>query len=70
MFYASGATRVLADEKSANNNHSIDAVRTLALSTDPLLPSDKPDWVAVKDSLDGNVHRISVSTELLDSEEA
>ncbi|MCY2973679.1 MAG: hypothetical protein NTW52_03315 [Planctomycetota bacterium] len=36
----------------------------------PLYSDDKPDWVAAPDVLDGNVHRVTFTTELLESEEA
>jgi hypothetical protein len=38
--------------------------------SDPLYSDDKPNWVAASDVLDGNVHRVTFSTELLESEEA
>ncbi len=40
------------------------------LKSDPLYTDDRPDWVATPDVLDGNVHRVTFSTELLESEEA
>jgi hypothetical protein len=39
-------------------------------NTDPLYSDDKPEWVATPDVLTGNIHRVSFSTELLESEEA
>jgi len=41
-----------------------------SLTSEPLLPSDKPDWVAAADRLDGNIHRLSVATEPMDSRDA
>ena len=45
------------DENSAGNG----------LRSQPLLPNDHPEWVAQVDRVDGEVHRISVATELSNS---
>ncbi len=34
------------------------------LSSQPLLPDDRPDWVAQADSVEGEPHRIAIGTEL------
>ncbi len=36
-------------------------------SSQPLLPEDHPDWVALADSVDGEIHRIAIGTELASS---
>jgi len=36
-------------------------------ASQPLLPEDRPDWVAQPDSVDGDIHRIAIGTELASS---
>ncbi len=37
------------------------------LASQPLLPDDRPDWVAQADRVDGAIHRIAIATELSSS---
>jgi len=41
-----------------------------SLTSEPLLPLDKPDWVASADRIDGNIHRLTVATDPMDSLDA
>jgi len=58
--------RLLAEDSPATTSDS----EAPAMTSEPMMPADKPEWVATIDSLEGSVHRLSVSTELLESPEA
>jgi len=66
----SSVLAVLADESPFAGKQELNVEGKPATSSDPLYSADKPEWVAAPDLLDGSVHRISVSTDLLESEEA
>jgi len=44
-----------------------EVLETKILASQPLLPDDRPDWVAQADRVDENIHRIAVATELSNS---
>ena len=54
--------RLLAEDSPATTSDS----EAPAMTSEPMMPADKPEWVATIDSLEGSVHRLSVSTELLE----
>jgi hypothetical protein len=65
------ATEVIAAEKAESDSAEVTTERGSPVPmSNPLYSDDKPDWVAAPDVLDGNVHRVTFSTELLASEDA
>ncbi len=59
------AGKVVVDSTKSNSEPT-----AIVSDSEPLYSDDKPEWVAAPDVLDGNIHRVSFSTELLESEEA
>jgi hypothetical protein len=65
------AAEVIAAENAESESAEVTTEQGSPVpKSDPLYSDDKPDWVAAPDVLDGNVHRVTFSTELLASEEA
>lgn len=57
----------VAEFTSSSQIRLDDESRKTSVTSLPLLPDDRPDWVAQPDSVEGDTHRIAIGTELTGS---